>query len=101
MEGIYFKSIKISKNEHGFAAAVDSKGIIYTWGPNEEGQLGHGDFSHRILPTQVTQLKRKIISKVTLGGQFSIALGKDVSESALRRKKALKAKKLADAQNRQ
>lgn len=51
MDGVYFTNISISKFENPSAAAIDQKGIIYTWGPNTDGQLGQGDFAQRILPT--------------------------------------------------
>lgn len=46
------------------------------------------------------QLKRKTVTSIAVGVDFMVALGKDVSESALRKKKALKAKKQREAKNR-
>ena len=40
MDGIHFTDIHISKQDQAFAAALDSKGALYTWGPNSDGQLG-------------------------------------------------------------
>ena len=37
MEGILFTDVQISKQESSFAAALDSKGAVYTWGPNFDG----------------------------------------------------------------
>lgn len=93
MDGVYFTNISISKFENPSAAAIDEKGIIYTWGPNMDGQLGQGDFTQRILPTQIMQLKRKTINAVSLGEKFAIALGKNVSLESLRKKKEAKAKR--------
>ena len=59
MDGIYFSDIQISKQESCFALSIDIKGALYAWGPNFDGQLGHGDFNTRTLPTQITRLKRK------------------------------------------
>ena len=87
MDGVYFTNISISKFENPAAAAIDQKGVIYTWGPNTDGQLGQGDFTQRILPTQIMQLKRKTISQIALGEKFAIALGKNVSLASLKKKK--------------
>ena len=40
-------------------------------------------------------MKRKNIRMVALGDRFSVALGKDVSMASLRKKKAAKARRLA------
>ena len=93
MDGIYFADIQISKQESSFAAAIDRRGAIYAWGPNFDGQLGHGDFNTRTLPTQIARLKRKQIRATALGDRFAIAIGKDVSMADLMRRKAAKAKK--------
>jgi hypothetical protein len=37
MEGIEFCDIVLSKETQAFAAALDSKGGVYTWGFNEYG----------------------------------------------------------------
>ncbi|XP_043714035.1 protein RCC2 homolog [Telopea speciosissima] len=42
--------------------ALDVEGRCYTWGRNEKGQLGHGDYLQRDRPTVVSDLlKHKII----------------------------------------
>ncbi len=69
------------------------KGLLYSWGPNFDGQLGHADFNTRTLPTQVMRLKRKTIKRTALGDRFAIAIGKDVSLADLKRRKAAKAAK--------
>ena len=53
------------------------------------GQLGHGDTRDRKLPTQVQALKRKKVSNISVGDQFIVLLGKDVSlaEQQLKREK--------------
>lgn len=45
MDGIFFTDIAISKFENPSAAALDERGLIFTWGPNTDGQLGQGDFT--------------------------------------------------------
>ena len=37
-------------------AAIDDEGRLYTWGRNERGQLGHGDYVSRGTPTRVEAL---------------------------------------------
>ena len=93
MDGVYFTQIAISKFDNPSAAALDDKGHIYAWGPNHDGQLGQGDFTQRILPTQILQLKRKQINQVALGEKYAIALGKNVSLATLRKKKEAKARR--------
>ena len=44
-------------------AIVTMEHVVYTWGSNCWGQLGHGDGSRREKPTQVEALKSKTILK--------------------------------------
>lgn len=60
-----------------FALIMDSKGNIYTWGTNQNGELGLGDFDSRNVPTQIPFLKGKKIKKIASGGTFSICLGQE------------------------
>ena len=62
MEGVNFKEIRLSKSDDSFAVAIDTKGVLYSWGNNQHGQLGHGDYTDKDLPTQVMQLRRKAVS---------------------------------------
>ena len=41
--------------------------------------MGHGDEKDRKLPSQILQLKRKEVSQISIGGDFVIMLGKDVT----------------------
>ena len=50
-------------------------GTVYSWGPNEVGQLGHGDFTPRQTPKRVKQLEGKKVTQIALGEDFCIALG--------------------------
>jgi len=90
MTDVNFVSMTISPQENASSAAIDSKGGLYMWGPNQQGQLGVGDYQNRVLPSQVLHLKRKAIRSVALGHNFAMALGKDVTEEEVRRKKAAK-----------
>jgi alpha-tubulin suppressor-like RCC1 family protein len=42
-----------------FAAAIDTNGYVYTWGGNQFGQLGQGDFRLRKIPSKIPQLRKK------------------------------------------
>lgn len=53
LDDIKFVDLKISKQPDGFAAAVDENGLMYSWGSNENGQLGQGDFKSRKGPSKV------------------------------------------------
>ena len=59
----------------GLAAVVSRSGTCYTWGPNDVGQLGHGDFLPRQTPQRVKQLEGKRVTQIGLGEDFVIALG--------------------------
>ena len=70
-----------------FASALDTEGFLYTWGQNQFGQLGLGDFRFRKLPTKVSQLRKKKVRAIACGGAFIVALGKDVADGHKLRKK--------------
>jgi alpha-tubulin suppressor-like RCC1 family protein len=48
---------------------------LYTWGPNENGQLGHGDFAERATPARVRSLEGKKVTSIGVGDAFIISLG--------------------------
>jgi X-linked retinitis pigmentosa GTPase regulator len=43
-------------------AAVDNKGLIWTWGVNKSGELGVGDNEPRVHPYPVLTLKGKTVT---------------------------------------
>ena len=94
MDEVSFSSMHMNKQDSCFAIAVDKQGATYSWGPNLDGQLGLSDHSTRTMPTQVMRLKRKQIKHVALGDRFAIAIGKDISQADLKRRKAEKAAKI-------
>lgn len=67
--------------------------MLYTWGPNVFGQLGHGDFDSRALPSKINNLKRKNITSVKLGNDFLISLGSNISKESKEKKRLLKESK--------
>ena len=62
-------------SRQGLAVVLSRSGTCYTWGLNDVGQLGHGDFTTRMAPTKVKQLANKKVTQVGLGDDFCIALG--------------------------
>jgi|LauGreDrversion4_2_1035121.scaffolds.fasta_scaffold50187_1 alpha-tubulin suppressor-like RCC1 family protein len=52
-EGVQFQDLSIGKGRESFGVAVDTEGLVYSWGDNQMGQLGLGDFSARKLPTKI------------------------------------------------
>jgi alpha-tubulin suppressor-like RCC1 family protein len=61
-----------------FAAAIDLRFNVWTWGYNNNGELGLGDFESQTSPTPVVALEGKTLKSVSCGGSFVIAIGSDV-----------------------
>ena len=55
-------------------SVLDSKGTIWVFGENNQGELGVGDTTHRLSPYPIVSLQGKGISQIALGGGFGIAL---------------------------
>ena len=56
------------------ALAVGADGSLYSWGSNDEGQLGLGDKQARITPTELPSLQAKSIVATSAGYAHSFAL---------------------------
>jgi|LauGreDrversion4_2_1035121.scaffolds.fasta_scaffold59029_1 alpha-tubulin suppressor-like RCC1 family protein len=56
--------------------ALSNKGIVYTWGLNDKGQLGVGNEIPTVEPQPVTALT-KPVSKIDCGLKHCVALTKD------------------------
>lgn len=63
-----------------FALVMDSKGNIFSWGTNQNGELGLNDFDSRPTPTLIPSLKNKRLKKILAGGNFAICLGQENME---------------------
>jgi hypothetical protein len=61
-------------------AAIDIKGMLWTWGSNVAGELGLGDNDPKVHPYPVMALKKKQVSHVACGGQFIVALGSNLKK---------------------
>ncbi|KAG9146343.1 hypothetical protein Leryth_008032 [Lithospermum erythrorhizon] len=61
--------------------ALTSKSEVYTWGKGTNGQLGHGNYEDRRIPTLVDSLKDKQVKCITCGSNFTaiVCLHKTVS----------------------
>jgi alpha-tubulin suppressor-like RCC1 family protein len=64
--------------------AGDDQGRVWTWGRNERGQLGHGDFKQYNAPTLVTALQSKNVHAVgaTAGKSHTVVWARDGSSWA-------------------
>ena len=61
------KLSKFSSTNKSFGAACDRDGRVYTWGANQQGQLGTGDTKDKEQPVYLQALKRKRISNLAVG----------------------------------
>lgn len=59
-----------------FGACIDINNMLWTWGSNNSGELGVGDYDSRINPFPVVSLQGKKVVKVSCGGSFTVSLGK-------------------------
>jgi alpha-tubulin suppressor-like RCC1 family protein len=53
--------------------AICDDGHVYSWGSNSQGQLGHGDFISRMLPTKIEKFCESVV-QIRCGDYFSMAL---------------------------
>ncbi|KXZ45514.1 hypothetical protein GPECTOR_53g100 [Gonium pectorale] len=81
-----FSDVKIMFIASGPAAchcfAGDAAGNLYSWGRNERGQLGHGDFAQRNTPAKVAALDGKFVIGASGGRNHSAAVCRDGSAYA-------------------
>ena len=64
---------QISKG--GMALILTRQGTLYSWGYNDFGQLGHGDYKERQTPERIDSLDGKRVSQICAGPEYAIALG--------------------------
>lgn len=64
--------------------ACSDTGDVFTWGDNDEGQLGDGTVSAIQRPRLVTSLQNKRIVKVTCGSAHTLALSTTVNTECAR-----------------
>ena len=56
------------------SAGVTKMGEVYTWGYNRDGQLGHGDYFSRPVPTKVLSLSGFVVIKVSCSSSHTAVL---------------------------
>lgn len=61
---------------NNFSAAINAKGQLYTWGKNNFGQLGHGDFVDVDTPKVVSSLENEVIVNITLSNNQTFVVTK-------------------------
>jgi alpha-tubulin suppressor-like RCC1 family protein len=49
-------------------------GIVYTWGSNSHGQLGHGDRETRLEPELLEPLRHTVVLSIEAGDYHTAAL---------------------------
>jgi X-linked retinitis pigmentosa GTPase regulator len=72
--------IDICLGTSNLGSAIDSKGLLWTWGSNIAGELGVGDNEPRVTPYPVLALKNKTVSQVACGSSFIVALGSNLKK---------------------
>ena len=70
------RCVHVSASQGGeFACAVDARGVLYSWGRNRGGELGHGHTNSLAVPRKVKALKLQgAVHSVACGSHFVIAL---------------------------
>jgi len=63
---------------NGMGGVIDETGLIWVWGDNKKGELGVGDYSSRVHPYPLVNLKGKKVKDMALGNGFAIALGQNL-----------------------
>lgn len=58
---------------------IDSSGMIWVWGKNENGELGVGDCKEKNTPYPVMALKTKKVTSLSWGGSFYVAIGSTIT----------------------
>jgi alpha-tubulin suppressor-like RCC1 family protein len=59
---------------HAHSLAVTDRGVLLSWGNNENGQLGHRDNRQRLVPTCIRTLQSGRVVAVTAGSAHSVAV---------------------------
>jgi uncharacterized protein (TIGR03118 family) len=71
------KHVVVATHGNGASYAITDDGALYAWGQNSNGQLGLGDTTSRLVPTQVTALAGQTVVDVATGTSHTLALTAD------------------------
>lgn len=74
----------------GLAVILTRHGTLYSWGANDFGQLGHGDYQGRATPERLDALDGKRVTQIALGHEFVVALGLTMPQREYERAAAMK-----------
>lgn len=69
--------ISVSAGSQGHSLAIGSDGKAYSWGSNQQGQLGDGTSTDRWAPVEIDSPQGVSFVSVAAGYQHSLALGSD------------------------
>ena len=60
--------LDVSAGNSHYCAVTDQPSLnLYTWGCNEDGQLGHGDSKNRSIPTPIKALESVMVVQAKCG----------------------------------
>mmetsp|Transcript_2994 Transcript_2994/g.2582 ORF Transcript_2994/g.2582 Transcript_2994/m.2582 type:complete len:122 (-) Transcript_2994:950-1315(-) len=62
-------------------AAISEKGLLFTWGDDSQGCLGHREVKNRDNPTLVSEIEDKKIIDVSCGEKFTTCIVQDNKNS--------------------
>ena len=88
MNKLEILDFQISKG--GLALVLTRHGTVYSWGQNDYGQLGHGDYKERATPERIDGLDGKRVTHISVGNEFVVALGLTLPQKEYEKAAALK-----------
>ena len=59
------------------SVAITVEGALWSWGCNDEGQLGHGDETNRLLPTAVVSIAQLKVKQIAAGASCTLIIDND------------------------
>jgi uncharacterized protein (TIGR03118 family) len=71
------KKVVVATHGNGASYAITDDGALYAWGQNTNGQLGLGDTTNRLVPTEVTALAGETVTDIATGTSHTLALTED------------------------
>ena len=74
VEALQERVCSVAAGQH-YSLAITQSGALYSWGFGGNGQLGHGDDGHQLLPRQVAGLQG--VCYVAAGAAHTVAIAKD------------------------